>query len=159
MPDSLGSWAGTAYGGYSFSQSGQSGIVLDGKSGYVDLGNRTFGGATSWAVWALLNNAPVSGWPTFFDWGSAQGRDNVVLAIWNGAMDGQVFLNPGGGGDRSATTSFSTAGVWAHYALTVDAAGNGVCPCNQIGRYCCHNKPASQCVMIAQAFPASIKNT
>ena len=87
--DSVGSWNGIVYGGYSTSSGA---LVLDGSTGYVDLANggRTFGGAMSWAFWARVDT--WQNYELFFDWGSGTAGDNLMAGIYSSSA-GNIYAS------------------------------------------------------------------
>ena len=104
--------------------------MLDGASGYVDLGSRTFGGAMSWVFWARVD--AYQSWQRLFDWGAGSPMDNLLLSpspnspsgMLGGAMG--ISISVGSNNPNVYTPTVLTLGAWQHHALTLDAAGGVV---------------------------------
>ena len=137
--DSVGGWNGTAYGGYS-TVSGA--LVLDGASGYVNLGTgaggtTAFGGAMSWAFWARVDSWQDGlGTGTemrFFDWAAGPAMDNLLVGlysesefinIWSGSSDGWSGSSVGYHWMIAGSLAILDLGAWYHHVLTLDGVGN-----------------------------------
>lgn len=146
VPDDIGGWLGTAWGGYAYDAESPGNslgaIVFDGSSGYVDLGSHSLSAPLSIVFWAKVNvNQPCQ---RFFDWGgyaassvvnsifmspdsatscSPSGNASAGSALW-----GYVSNVAGGAGAKPPfVTGFNAqVGIWNHYIVTFDAAGGVV---------------------------------
>ena len=137
---SVGGWNGTAYGNFRYTSSNTGSLTFDGSSVFVDLGNRTFGGALSFVFWAKVDSSDASRPAArFFEFGDGAGHNSIIMLA---NMD-FVVLNPttyisrdysssSTGSSSSSSDSIPTliqfhnpvSPYWTHYAVTLSASGS-----------------------------------
>ena len=129
LQDQSGTWPGTIYGSAAFSTdgplSGYGSLVFDGSTTYVSLGNRTFGGGTSVALWAKTYLSASAVWTRFFDFSNGISADNFLLSPKGFNASGPLGVSVYNGatsGDR-ASSYFPANNTWIHYVVTVNSTG------------------------------------